>query len=307
MAGIITREKRMAYEKVTSVVLNHTTNFFYKRGFNQRLPQILSPITDTLDGDPGSAVLKSESIEYLGQKLMLMQSMILHKQILIKNGVEKFFIFSPNIRLENPKRQHTGKHLFEFNQVDFEVKGAKMKDVFKLMDAFMVSVVNKTIETCPKELELFGRVLKPIKAPFPRYTTAKLAEMYGSEWEQTASNDHKTPFWAISIPREFYDKRDPDNKEQFLNYDLIYNEGYCEALSGGERETDYKIIMEKVLAHSLQDKPYVQAFLKLAEQGLVPSAGGGFGVERLVRYLTGAEHVGDVQMFRRVPGEPVIV
>lgn len=99
MAGVITQEKRMAYEKVTSVVLNHTTNFFYKRGFNQRLPQILSPITDTLDGDPGSAVLKSESIEYLGQKLMLMQSMILHKQILIKNGVEKFFIFSPNIRL----------------------------------------------------------------------------------------------------------------------------------------------------------------------------------------------------------------
>ncbi|MDD5339946.1 MAG: asparagine synthetase A [Candidatus ainarchaeum sp.] len=303
----VSKPERLAYEKVTSGVLQHTTSFFHKRGFNQRLPQILSTITDTLDGDPGSAVLKSESITYLEQRLMLMQSMILHKQILIKNGVEKFFIISPNIRLENPVRRTTGKHLFEFNQVDFEVRGAKMKDIFRVMDAFIISMVNKIIETCPKELELFGRVLKPIKGPFPVYDMDELVKAHGPEWEQKLSEGAKTPFWVTSIPREFYDKADPAHEGKFLNYDLIYNGGFCEALSGGERETDFGIIMSKVRAHNLQEKPYVQAFLKLAEEGLVPSAGGGFGVERLVRYLTGAPHVGDVQMFPRVPGEPVIV
>jgi asparaginyl-tRNA synthetase len=238
---------------------------------------------------------------------MLMQSMILHKQIIIKNGVEKFFIISPNIRLENEKRRGTGKHLFEFNQVDFEVRDAKMKDTFALMEGFMASVVRRVREACRDELKLFGRELTPIKGAFPVYGMQELIDAHGPDWEQTLSSESKTPFWVTSIPREFYDKADPDRPGKFLNYDLEYPQGYCEALSGGERETDFAIIMEKVRAHKLENVPYVRAFLELAKEGLVPSAGGGFGVERLVRYLTGAPHVGDVQMFPRVPGEPAIV
>lgn len=39
----------------------------------------------------------------------------------------------------------------------------------------------------------------------------------------------------------------------------------------------------------------------------MPTAGAGFGVERLTRFLAGVKHVGDVQFFRRVPGEPVSI
>jgi asparaginyl-tRNA synthetase len=43
--------------------------------------------------------------------------------------------------------------------------------------------------------------------------------------------------------------------------------------------------------------------LKLAREGrLKPSAGAGLGVERLVTWITGAEHVGEVQAFPKVPG-----
>ena len=43
--------------------------------------------------------------------------------------------------------------------------------------------------------------------------------------------------------------------------------------------------------------------LKLAKEGrLKPSAGAGIGVERLVTWITGAKHVGEVQPFPKVPG-----
>ena len=50
-------------------------------------------------------------------------------------------------------------------------------------------------------------------------------------------------------------------------------------------------------------KPY----LERAKAGFVPSAGAGLGVERLTRFLVGASHIAELQAFRRVPGEMVII
>jgi asparaginyl-tRNA synthetase len=172
------------------------------------------------------------------------------------------------------------------------------------MERFMTEMTIYAREKHASELETLGRTLPSFRGPFPRYTTHELEEKYGKDWEPPASLGHKTPFWVLCHRREFYDKNDPQHEGHFLNYDLIYPEGYGEALSGAEREHDFSIIMKKITAHQLDQGRYT-AYLELAKDGLVPSAGGGFGVERLVRYLGGAKHVGDVQMFRRVPGEQV--
>ena len=43
--------------------------------------------------------------------------------------------------------------------------------------------------------------------------------------------------------------------------------------------------------------------LTLAKEGkLKPSAGAGIGVERLMTWVAGARHVGEVQAFPKVPG-----
>ena len=48
--------------------------------------------------------------------------------------------------------------------------------------------------------------------------------------------------------------------------------------------------------------------LEIAREGmLVPSAGGGFGVERMVRFLSGAERIEDAALFPKVPGRKVII
>ncbi|MEM2138446.1 MAG: asparagine synthetase A [Candidatus Anstonellaceae archaeon] len=300
-------EKKTAYTAITSAVLSYTAEFFHKRNFTQLMPVILSPITDPLGPDPGSSVIKTGEIDYLDQKLALTQSMILHKQIAIGQGLKKLFVISPNVRLEHPRRRESGKHLFEFSQVDFEVAGAKKEDIFSLMEEYISGVTEHVRKHCAKELESLGRKLPHVAAPFPVYTTHELASKYGDDWETPASLAADRPFFATCHKREFYDKEDPQEPGHFLNYDLIYPEGFGEALSGAEREHEYSIIMRKISRDGL-DKSKYASYLSLAKSGsLSPSAGGGFGVERLVRYLAGASHVGDVQLFRRVPGEAVIV
>lgn len=298
--------KRKAYAKITSEVLGYCTGFFHKKGFVQLMPVILSPITDPLGPDPGSTVIKTGEIEYLGQRLSLTQSMILHKQIAVKGGVEKLFVISPNVRLEHPKRKESGKHLFEFSQLDFEIKGAKKEEVYALVEELMRGVAGHAGVSCKEELAMLGRKLPGFDGKFPVYSTHELAEKFGDDWETRASLAHGSPFWAECHKREFYDREDPQKPGHYLNYDLIYPEGFGEALSGAEREHEYGRIIGRIGKDGLKRERYAP-YLELAKGGLVPSAGGGFGIERLVRYLTGAPHVGDVQLFRRVPGEPVSV
>lgn len=298
--------RKKIYATLTSTVLRYTTEFFQDKEFIQLMPVILSPITDPLGPDPGSTVIKTGEIEYLGQMLTLTQSMILHKQLAVREGLEKIFIISPNIRLEHPKRRESKKHLFEFSQVDFEIAYAKQEDVFKLMEEFIIGLTVHMHSRYAHELGLLGRTLQPISGPFPRYSTHELEKIYGKDWEIPASVDASKPFWALCHKREFYDKEDSHEPGHYLNYDLIYPEGFGEGLSGAEREHEYETIVKKIGHHQL-DKSKYEPYLEIAELGLTPSAGGGFGVERLVRWITGANHVGDVQLFRRVPGEPITV
>jgi asparaginyl-tRNA synthetase len=290
--------------EIGSYVLRLSTDFFHDEGFIQLLPIMLGRSTDPLGPDPGSMIVKTPEIEYNGTLLYTMNSMILHKQVAVKK-LGKIFILSPNIRLERPERKATGKHLFEFTQLDFEMAGASKEEVIALVEKYFAALG----DGLAKRRALFARIgVEPFefKTPFARYTTHELEERYGSDWELKASKDHSQPFWAMCHKREFYDKEDESKPGHYLNYDLIYPLGYGEALSGAEREHAYERIIKRMGKDKLEMKVY-QAYLDEAKDGFVPSAGAGFGIERLVRFLTRSEHVGDVQMFRRVPGEEIRV
>jgi asparaginyl-tRNA synthetase len=87
--------------------------------------------------------------------------------------------------------------------------------------------------------------------------------------------------------------------------DLIYPEGYGEALSGGEREYEYDRIKQRILKKGqklLQFKDYLQ----LAKDDLPPSAGFGIGIERLTRYICGLKRIEETILFPRIPGKRCI-
>ncbi|RLI54068.1 MAG: asparagine synthetase [Candidatus Thorarchaeota archaeon] len=291
--------------RVQSRALETAHRFFREEGFVELMPIILSTTTDPVGPDPGSRIMTTPHIEYLGQNLVLTQSMILHKQILVSSGIEKLYIVSPNVRLESPERKNTHRHLFEFSQVDFEIAGAVMEDVFRLMEGLICTVTRDVLTCCGEELEVWDRKLR-VPRKFKRYTTADLRAEYGEDWEVPASMNAEDPFWVLNHKREFYDAEDPFRPGTYLNYDLIYPEGYGEALSGAEREWQYDRIVSRIERDGLPLEQFA-SYLEYARKGFVPSAGAGFGVERLTRWLVGAQHVGDVQSFRRVPGERVTV
>ena len=301
-------EKERAVRRIQTISLKSIHDFFFEEGFEQLLPIILSPITDPLGPDPSSSVIKTGEIEYQGQKLQLTQSMILHKQIAIGMGIDKLFIISPNVRLEEARQQETGIHAFEFSQVDFEIKEATMEEIFELMEKLLNQIISKVKQMAKEELKLLERDLFQFITPFPRYTSHELENKYGSEWEKLASEEAKTPFFVTCHKREFYDKLDRSIEgEHYLNYDLYYPEGFLEALSGAIREHEYEHIRSRIEKDGLNIKTY-EKFLERAKNGKIhSSAGGGFGVERLVRFLTGVDHISEVQVFERIPGRKVEV
>ena len=287
-----------------SDILHATVDFFHDSGFVQLLPVMLGKSTDPLGPDPGSSVIKTAEVDYLGMKLRLMNSMILHKQVAVKLLNRSIWILSPNVRLERADRGLSRRHLFEFTQADFEIPGVRKEDVMRFVEGYYTYLSGRMRDS--EALSSAGIEPFAFRAPFRSYTTHELAEKYGGDWEDAASRDHDQPFWALCHKREFYDKEDEREPGHYLNYDLVYPMGFGEALSGAEREHDFKRIKERMGRDRL-DMDIYKAYLDEASAGFMPTAGAGFGMERLIRFITRADHVGDVQVFRRVPGEEVAI
>jgi asparaginyl-tRNA synthetase len=274
------------------------TTELISKGFEWVLPVTIAKSTDPLWPDPGASIEKRVEFEIYGEKVRTMQSMIIHKLVLSSLGPEKFFIISPNIRIETRKRANTGFHLYEFTQLETEMSGGKMQDVFRLYEDMIKAAVEAVRDDASKlrETELYVP-----DTPFEVRSRKELEDEYGKEWEKIAPEKSSAPFWLTDIPREFYDYQD-ETSGIWRNYDLFLPEGYGEVISGAEREYEYRKIVSKLERDNVNKDDYA-FLLELARNGkLKPSAGAGLGLERFVAYLCGAKHVAEVQPFPRIPG-----
>jgi len=288
--------------KVQSAALKAIDSFMYSREILHLMPVMLSPVTDPLCHSVFDA-----SIDYYGQKLELTKSMILHKQlVMMADSIKGIYIVSPNIRLEFEECGKSGKHLIEFSQVDIELLRVSSREFMDFTEELYSYVFSFVKQECKQELKKLGRKISvPIK-PFKVFDSTELKEKFGEDFERIVSEKEKQPFWITDYYREFYDKQDPETKKH-VNYDLVYPEGFGEALSGGEREFEFEIIKRKILERKMDLAPY-ESYLAVAEKGLLkPTAGGGFGVERLIRFLTGKKHIREVTLFPRIPGEKIVL
>lgn len=293
--------KTAAVLKVQSKVLKTMTDILLAKGFHWILPVTLAKSTDPLWPDPGCSIEDRVEVEIYGTRVKMMQSMIVHKRVLVSLGPEKIFILSPNVRIESRIRMTTGKHLYEFTQLDLEVAYAIMEDIFGLFE----ELIKKSVEVIKKdmceELEILSRDLRIPNTPFKVYKRFELEREYGDNWEEAISIVSRDPVWITDIPRQFYDFQNFETGE-WRNYDLILPEGYGEVLSGAEREYEYEKILKKLERDGLRREDYA-LLLDLAQKKLLkPSAGAGMGVERFVQYICGLKHVGEVQPFPRIPG-----
>lgn len=293
-SGVLRRALR-----VQSDVLQTTGDFLRRRGFIEILPVIMSPVTDPLRHATGRA-----EIEYYGHRYQITRSMIFHKQIAIM-AHDRIFAFSPNIRLEPVELADTGRHLVEFTQLDLEMKGATRDEVMDLGEDLLIDTLSQIKVRCGEELEFFKRKLVVPKKPFRRIPYREAYDRYGANFEVIVSQEHEEPVWIIDIAREareFYDREDPARPGTLVDMDLVYPEGFGEALSGGEREHTRERI-EKRMAMSGLNFADFELYLACAAQGLPPSAGFGIGIQRLTRFLCGLKRIEDGVLFPKVPGE----
>ncbi|TKJ28724.1 asparagine synthetase [bacterium (candidate division B38) B3_B38] len=288
-----------AVMRIQAVLLREIDEFMRENQVLEIMPVIAAPITDPLT----HGVLDAE-IEYYSQRLKLTKSMLYHKQLaLVSEERQAIYCVSPNIRLEPAESSEKGRYLIEFSQVDFEIKHATMRDIMDFMERLVVRVFTGIKEECRGELQLLRRKLPIPRRPFKVYDSAEVRKVYGEDFERELSLKETSPFWITNFDREPYDKEDPTHPGSFLNYDLIYPEGYGEGLSGGEREYEYHRIIYRMDRSKVPVAPFT-AYLELARMGaLPPTAGAGFGVERMLRYICGIRNIADVCLFPKVPGE----
>ncbi len=274
-------------------------NFLRNNGFLEISPVIISPETDPLYHATGKA-----EFDYYDGKYQLTRSMILHKQIALLTS-DKIFTYSPNVRLEPVELADTGKHLVEFTQLDLEVKDATREDIIDLGERLLIHTLKEVKKDCKEELDYFKRDLRIPEAPFQRIKYHHAYNQYGRIFEEVLSQEKEDPFWLIDIPsedREFYDREDPSRPGILRDMDLIYPEGFGEALSGGEREHELDRIKQRITQQEL-DLTNFKNYLEFAEKGLPPSAGFGIGLERLARYVCGLEEIKDTLLFPKIPGK----
>lgn len=292
-------KKRVFASKVMSEVISASSSFLRERGFVEILPVIISPITDPL-ADPSIG----SKLEIYGFPYELTKSMIFHKQISVLS-IPKIFTFSPNVRIEPPERKSSGRHLLEFTQLDLEVLKGKREEVMELGEDLLIHTIRSVKERCKEELEFFERELSIPKKPFPRISWDEAVKTFGKDFELSLSEESSSPVWVIDFPihgREFYDREWEEREGYLADMDLIYPEGFGEALSGGEREWKYERIVSKIKRKGLRVESF-EFYLQIAKEGLSPSAGFGIGIERLVRFLTGLKSVSEVKLFPKLPGE----
>jgi asparaginyl-tRNA synthetase len=295
-------ERKSCIGRIMTYTLSNLTNYYINNGFQWLLPVALSKSTDPLWPDPGASIDKRIEVDIYGETVRTTSSMIVHKLIAASLAYPKLFILSPNIRIEKAERAKTGKHVYEFTQLDFEAQGATSADIKKLVEGAVTGLTESLRRDRADDLKLLGRydAVKVAEKPFTIYDASNLEQEYGASWEQPFYKQLKEPAWVVNLPREFYDYED-FTTGKWDNYDLMMP-GYGEVLSGSRRECEYPKMLAKMEREHVRKENFA-LILKLAKEGRVKqTAGAGIGVERIVSWATGAKHIGETQPFPKVPG-----
>ena len=227
----------------------------------------------------------------------------------------RVYCFGPTFRAEKSK---TRRHLTEFWMVEPEMAYANLDDTINLAEALVVSIVGRVLDTRRHELTVLERdtaKLEQVQAPFPRITYDDAAKIlidrglpfkWGGDFggpDETALGDHFDRPVAIhrfpSAIKAFYMKPDPKRPELSLSVDVLAPEGYGEIVGGGERLDDYDLLLERIQQHGLPQEAF-EWYLDLRRYGSVPHAGFGMGVERVVGWICGLEHVRETIPYPRM-------
>jgi len=227
----------------------------------------------------------------------------------------RVYCFGPTFRAEKSK---TRRHLTEFWMVEPEVAYANLEDVMTLAEGLVVSVVERVLQNRKTELKVLERdvtKLESVKGPFPRMSYDEAAETlkkkglpfewggdFGAPDETALSEGYDRPMFVYGFPsaiKAFYMKPHPDRPEVSLSVDLLAPEGYGEIIGGGQRLDDLDLLLQRIKEHELPQEAF-EWYLDLRRYGSVPHGGFGMGIERVVTWICGIDHLREAIPYPRM-------
>ena len=94
-------------------------------------------------------------------------------------------------------------------------------------------------------------------------------------------------------------KPDAEQPDKALCVDVLAPEGYGEIIGGGQRIDDYDLLVQRIKEHNLPPEAF-EWYLDLRRYGSVPHGGFGMGIERVVSWICGLEHVRETIPYPRM-------
>ncbi|MEM2954678.1 MAG: asparagine--tRNA ligase [Candidatus Nanoarchaeia archaeon] len=287
--------------KIRSVVFEAIREFYKKKNYYE----VQSP-TFTICGCEGGSTLFE--VKYFDKKAYLTQSWQLYAEAMIF-ALERIFCIAPSYRAE---KSRTRRHLAEYWHHEMETAWMTFNELLDFEEELIVFVTNYVIKKCGKLLKEIGKDINElkgqIKRPFLRMKYEDVIKKMGKEWgydltdedERKLVAEFKKPIFITHFPREmkaFYMKPDPDNKKVVLAADLLLP-GVGETTGGSQRIDELEELKESLSLFKLEHKDY-EWYLDLRRYGSIPHSGFGLGIERLIMWLTGAEHIFETIPFPR--------
>jgi len=227
----------------------------------------------------------------------------------------KVYCFGPTFRAEKSK---TRRHLTEFWMVEPEMAFAHLEDAVKVAEGLICQVVRRVLETRKEELKALERdtaKLENVKPPFPWLHYDDAIELIQSKGSQTAwgsdfggtdetviAEAYDRPVVVHRFPTQikaFYMEPDPERPQLTLSADILAPEGYGEIVGGGERMSSAELLLSRIHEHQLPEEAF-RWYVDLRKYGSVPHAGFGMGIERVVTWICGIEHLRETIAFPRM-------
>lgn len=227
----------------------------------------------------------------------------------------KVYCFGPTFRAEKSK---TRRHLTEFWMVEPEMAFAHLQDSMKVAEGLICFVVERVLTTRREELKTLERdvaKLERIQGPFPwlhyddaiqliqsKGSTTQWGSDFGGTDETMIAEAYDRPVVVHRFPtaiKAFYMEPDPDRPEVCLSADILAPEGYGEIVGGGERMSSAEKLLQQIHSHNLPEDAF-RWYLDLRKYGSVPHAGFGMGIERVVTWICGIEHLRETIAFPRM-------
>ena len=304
----IRSERQHAILRVRHEIINAVRDFFNVRGFILADTPIFTPAA--CEGT--TTLFPAQYFE--DQTAYLTQSGQLYNEANAM-ALGRVYCFGPTFRAEKSK---TRRHLTEFWMVEPEMAYADLNDVMDLAEALVVSIVGRVIDRRRRELKALERdlsKLESVKAPFPRVSYDEAVKIlkekglpfewggdFGAPDETTLSEQYDRPVLVHRYPaavKGFYMKPDPAHPNLALNVDVLAPEGYGEIIGGSERLADLDLLLERIKEHHLPQEAF-EWYIDLRRYGTVPHGGFGMGIERVVAWICGLEHVRETIPYPRM-------